>query len=403
MHLIERYALNTGVKIDRPEVYQDYFPVPFKKFIVFAPLGKNHKKYLFWQEVVNLLTPVFEKNDIKILQVGADKNVMPFHGAMSVAGQTSLNNLSYIVDKSLLYLGVDCFITQISSLFDKKIVALYSHVNVSNRGPYWGSKENQILIEPDRKDGHKPCYSQWDSNDYINKIAPEKIAKAVCKLLNLEFNYPYNTIFGGKLYHKLSVDLVPTENKLVKDYDINANVSEIMIRMDWNHDEKNLLELLKEARSKCGIILNKQVPFNLLSKFSNKISEIVLIYDGKNLNQLTEDYVKMLDIVTKNTSIYSHENKEANDKFKSQCMDYAVLNEVPWPKKPKEIEAYNDEKIYFKSNKRVLANGKVYNCYYNYKNDIPEKNFALNSHSEIVDDKDFWKDVNSFHLLTKNH
>ena len=44
MHLIERYALNTGVKIDRPEVYQDYFPVPFKKFIVFAPLGKNHKK-----------------------------------------------------------------------------------------------------------------------------------------------------------------------------------------------------------------------------------------------------------------------------------------------------------------------------------------------------------------------
>ena len=61
MHLIERYALNTGVKIDRPEVYQDYFPVPFKKFIVFAPLGKNHKKYLFWQEVINLLTPVFEK------------------------------------------------------------------------------------------------------------------------------------------------------------------------------------------------------------------------------------------------------------------------------------------------------------------------------------------------------
>ena len=76
---------------------------------------------------------------------------------------------------------------------------------------------------------------------------------------------------------------------------------------------------------------------------------------------------------------------------------------MPWPKKPKEIEAYNDEKIYFKSNKRVLAAGKVYNCYYNYKNDIPEKNFALNSHSEIVDDKDFWKDVNSFHLLTKNH
>jgi len=402
MHVIERYALSTGAKIDKPEVWQDYFPLPFEKFVVFAPEGKEHKRYLFWQEVLNLLMPIFESKNIKVIQVGSNQKTIPYSGVMSICGQTTLNTLSFVLDKSLLYLGVDSFLTQIASSLDKKVVAVYSHVNIQNRKPFWGKAENQILIEPSREKGHKPSFGMPEKMDYLNKIGPEQIAAAVCKALKLEFTYPYKTIYTGDNYGTISVDVEPRRGTTLEDYEITAKVSSISIRMDWNHDEKGLLEILNQINAKCTIVTSKQIPLNMLKSYSGKIESVTFIYDGNNINQITEQYVKSLDIFDIKFALVSHEEDEkVNNQLKLKCMDFSFLNIEPHSKKPKHIEERKGQKLYFKSNKRILANRKIYNCYYNYLNDIPQDVFGRVAHSEVIDHPDFWREVESYNILEK--
>tara|TARA_Y100001973_G_scaffold106584_1_gene185511 strand:- start:2823 stop:4037 length:1215 start_codon:yes stop_codon:yes gene_type:complete len=404
MHLIERYALSTGCKIDKPEIYQDYFPMPFEEdYIIFAPNGKSHKQYIFWQEVLNILSPVLEKENIKVVQVGL-KGEPQYAGTYSLVGQTSINNLAYLTEKSIMYLGVDSFVTQIASSQDNKIVCLYNHVNISNRKPFWGDPKEQILIEPKRKNGDKPCYSAWDRKDYLNTIGPEKISNAVIDLLGIQnAHYRYTTIHCGHMFPKVLVDIVPTRDVLVEDYKINANVSGISIRMDWNHDEENLAKLLETSKSPYSVVFNKEINLKLLGYFKDKISELILIYDGGNIELFSENYLKSLSAIHKQISVYSHEkDEEVNKKLKAKCMEFVVLNEQPWPEKLESLNEYEGQKIYYKSNKRILADKQIYNCYFNYKNQIPMEDFNKSPISEIKDDKDFWKEVHFFHLLTKS-
>ena len=37
MHLVEQYALSCGVKIDKPAVEVNFFPLPFDKYIIIHP------------------------------------------------------------------------------------------------------------------------------------------------------------------------------------------------------------------------------------------------------------------------------------------------------------------------------------------------------------------------------
>ena len=183
MHLLERYALNTGVKIEKPYIYEQYFPIHYDKFITFHPIGAPNKNYSHWQEVIDLLTPVLKREDIHVVQIGGnEKHQRTFNRTLNVLGQTSISQLAYLVNRSLLHFGIDSFPVQFAGHYNKKVVALYSHVKPEHRRPYWGEEGNQILIEPDRGE-MKPSYSMGDPLKMIDRIDPANIAAAVCKLL----------------------------------------------------------------------------------------------------------------------------------------------------------------------------------------------------------------------------
>ena len=62
MHLIETYALNCGLKIDQPSIYEKYCPIPFDDYISFQPCSKyDSKSYDLWQEVIINLLPNYKK------------------------------------------------------------------------------------------------------------------------------------------------------------------------------------------------------------------------------------------------------------------------------------------------------------------------------------------------------
>ena len=117
MHLIESYALNSGAKIDKPYIYDKFFPLSFENdFIVIQPSSElKSKRYSYWNEVLDILIPKLKEEDIKIVLVGPQKGMTinnPY--CYTTCGQANPNQLSYIIEKSTLYVGPDSLASHIA-------------------------------------------------------------------------------------------------------------------------------------------------------------------------------------------------------------------------------------------------------------------------------------------------
>ena len=176
MHLLEQYALTCGVKIDKPTIYESFYPINSNKYICFHPTSKyDSKVYDYWQIVLDLILPVLRNHKIDVVQIGG-KNEPAFQGCIHAQGQTNLNQAAYIIRNSLLNFGADSFSSHIASGLGKKIVTLYSNNNINNCKPYWTESQDCVLLEPNRV-SKKPNYSEKELPKTINEIKPEDVAK----------------------------------------------------------------------------------------------------------------------------------------------------------------------------------------------------------------------------------
>ena len=74
MHILESYALQNDLKIDKPLIYEKYFPLTVDKFITLdtSSLGTKALSYDHWQLVVDLIHPKLKDLGItKIRLLGA--------------------------------------------------------------------------------------------------------------------------------------------------------------------------------------------------------------------------------------------------------------------------------------------------------------------------------------------
>ena len=154
MHLVESFSLNTGLKIGKPYLYEKFVPLPFQNdYITLQPYGKfESRKYDYWSEVIDILGPTLDKNNIKIVQIGAPPE-NPLYGCHNMIGQTEFNQAAYLIKNSVLHVGIDSFGIHFASGYGKKMVGLYSNMLPSQSGPYWSDDEDTIILEPERVDG----------------------------------------------------------------------------------------------------------------------------------------------------------------------------------------------------------------------------------------------------------
>ena len=237
MHLLESYSLATGLKIDKPEMLEKYFPLGVdKQYITLQPFGKfESRKYDYWNEVMHLLFPILLQNDIYVLQIGGKEEPRLDH-CVYVAGQSSYNQSAYLIRRGLLHLGVDSLSIHIASGLNKKIVGLYCNMYLQNSRPYWSNDDDVILLEADRK-GDKPTFAVEEHPKSINTIFPEVIAKSVCDLLNLDFSAKYKTVYIGENYPSKTYEMVPAH-----PVDLSViNLDSVIVRMDLLFDEKYLV------------------------------------------------------------------------------------------------------------------------------------------------------------------
>ena len=393
MHLVETYATNCGLKIDQPYILEKYFPLNIEKYITFNPYSKPAKTYDYWLDVIELIKPHLDKEGINILQLGG-KNERPLPHCFSVAGQTNVNQVAYILKDSMLHFGVDSFPVHIASSYDKKIVSLYSTLYTQNAGPYWGNKDQQVLLEPERKGGDKPSFALEEYPKSINTIRPEKIAQSIVNLLGLDVKFEHETLFVGDSHIATMLEIIPDHIANHK----SLGVDNMIVRMDFEFNEENLAQQL--GLCPCSIVTNKPISEDLILKFKGRINEVVFLLEKETHSS---DFVKLLYNSAIKCLLLSYEDDNDIQDMKIHYMDYGIIGKkrTTKPEKIQEIEGLDINNLFYKSSKFTLSKGKIYPSYAALLEGKPVETVEKTI-NPVINNESFWKELEYFALLKKS-
>ena len=361
MHLIERYALSTGLEIDNPFISELFFPTSCKEYVCFHASSKdNLRDYDYWNEVKNMLNPTFQKLNLKTIQIGLQKDP-DLKCDIDLRGQTDMRQMSYIVKNCELFVGVDSFPAHIAGHFNRKIVSIYSNSFAACVRPYWGDRSNQKIIETERPNGEKPSFSFNENPKTINRIKPEKIANNALTLLGQD-PVSIKTLSMGLMCKQPSVEVIPSVTTSV----ISEN---IIVRMDKSHNEKVLSEILQ--RNTVEVITCKPISEPLLS--CGKIKKIT--YKSGNIKN---DFISKM----KNNGIEFAvicTNPERTSEFRSKNFD-TLIHDCP----DKHIIEQNKKRfkgdlqtVVIDSAKKIVCGSNTYNSHYEYGGRKNKSDFFL--------------------------
>jgi hypothetical protein len=386
MHILESYATSCGLKIDKPFIFEKFFPIPFDKYITLHGFAKfNSRRYDYWEEVLDFISPVLGDHGINILQVGG-KEEPKLHNCINLNGQTNINQLAYVVRRSLLHVGIDSFPIHLASAYTK-ILGLYPNMFKEHSKPYWSKEEDVLLIEPDRN-GHKPSYSANENPKVINNIKPEYIANKIFEMLGLKERINLTTILRGPNFNKINIEMIP--NSVIE---ING-IDTLLVRMDLYHNEQFLLEQLK--RTKCNIVTKNPINIDILKSFKGKIEQIVYFIDENN----DPLFVKSLQKIGLNCVLISEMSKEEVDKKKFDYLDFGFISQKlsPNPTDIEKIKEIGVQNLVYKSNKFLISEGKIYPSVAAWKKNAPISSLRP-EYCGVIDSEEFWRDMENFYIF----
>jgi len=185
MHLIETYALNCGLKIEKPHIKLEEMELPSKNYITahtYCEKGSG-RNYRNWNSVMLELISN-EKFDFEIVHIGGLESERLIGCNDKYLGKTNFHQLAYLINNSQLHLGYDSFPVHLASHFSKKIVALYNSYS-QHSYPYWSDPKDIVLLEMDYEQHGKPSYAYSDPLDLMNKVEYMTVVNSVLQLLGM--------------------------------------------------------------------------------------------------------------------------------------------------------------------------------------------------------------------------
>ena len=393
MHILDSYSLSSGSKISKPFIFEQFFPLPCEKYITFQAQSKYEgKDYNLFQDVINILFPILERNGIKIVQIGIP-NEQPHKYCIDLRGKTDFGQLAYIIRNSLLHLGPDSLGIHIASSYDIPLVGLYSVSPSSVSGPYWGTKEKQVCFDAYQRVGNgKPSYSDKEHPKSINTIKPEEIAQSVLNLLNIKQTIDFTTIFVGEQYNsKVFRELIPKSPIQLTNPEIP-----IEIRMDLNFDENFLAQQLNLCRA--IIFTNKPINLDILQKFKPNIFAVTYIVENDNDNP---EFCKQVRNLGVQVSLYSFLSQEEIDKKKIFYYEIDRINQAYIPSsETKQLITQSIDSLYFRSNKLVFEENKVFMGH--TARDKGEEGLNDFTYQKLVISPELWKELPFMMIVKKN-
>jgi hypothetical protein len=338
--------------------------------------------------------PTLAQHDIGIVQLGLPNE--PFlKGCEDLRGKTSFNQAAYVIKNSILHLGADSFGVHFASGLQKKIVSIYGPLLPSNSGPYWSKDEDVICLEPYRAEGEKPSYAITEIPKQLDRIKPEDIAASVCKLLNLDLNYNYKSLYIGQEYPAKKIELIP--NGFLTNWQ-ELGVDSLIIRMDKVFNQEVLIKQLQ--LTKCSIVTNQPIDLKILKFFKDKILEFVFYVDEKTdpkyFMELRKLGVKFL-LLTK-------QKKLDFDKIKLKYLDVGTIYRKPSGTKESikdKIKGVDFKNLYYKSARYVVEGQALYSCFAEVAKNNSITKTKGNLPMPVIDHPDFWEDLPSLTILEK--
>lgn len=381
MHLVEQYALSCGVKIDQPHIEQSYYPTIHDKFITLhASSGMGSKNYDYYKDVIEMIIPYLQEQDIQIIQIG-DKKDEKINGCIDYCGATNLKQSSYLINKALLHFGNDSFSAHVASGFDTKLVCLYSILYKECCGPYWGNKENQTLIESDRM-GLKPSFSNKEAVKMVNRIKPEQVASAVLDLLEIPHTINnIETIHIGKEYHLPTISVIPN-HVMPKSF---AAGQAINILGDECFEPQNIAHWANNRIANIFIDQPIKIQYlKLIQKFIHQINYYVSMdTDISYINSIKNIGIK-INLLCKDENIL-------ND-LKIKFFDDGVkLVKKKTKKDLDNIDLLCDNSRY-KNSRKIISNGKIYSSKAAYSQGLE------GDHDKIIDCDEFWEELDTIKI-----
>lgn len=385
MNLLESFSQTTGIKPEKTTVYEKFFPLDFSDFIILATQAEDKQHdYVFWDRVIELISPTLQQNNIKIIQFARDKKHEGCDAVIDVG--VSLNEKTYLMKKAKLFCGSSALFSLICSEYAIPQVFLKSDYSVDNTVV---SKEDTIHSDQKRKGFLNPL------GNSVNNIRPEEVAQAIMFKIfpEVDFN-PRKTLYIGKIHSIESIDLIPDcyFTPPIKNF-----ADHIIIRLDRHFDLKNAEKQLQITKS--SIVTNRPIGRKFLEKYQKNINKVFIkIIKNSDVHflQLLEDLKIKFDLMT------DLEGKSlANEKIK--YLDYPrinMLNKVDLS----FLDEVDVSKVKFKTNKVIIKSGKLYPCstYMNQGKDfkkIKKIEFDLPS---ILDDT-FRQEADNFYFSTSEN
>lgn len=374
MHLIESYALTCGSKIDRPFIYDTFYPTPEGKYITLQIESKSpSRQYKYWQLVVDLIKPILSKSDIEILQIGS-KNDKALKDVVCTSGKTSISQAHYLIRNSQMHVGIDSFGVHVASGLGKKIVALYSNRIPKNTGAYWSNTSDFISIQSPRG-SRKPSYSIDENPRTINEIKPETVANSVLKLLDIQERVSIETLFIGENFNEeTNFGFLP--NQIV----VSEKIPEL--RMDLFPEEKHLPAQL--SRQRTIITTNRPISQETLLKFKANVAKVIYLIDEND----KPEFVKFL---FENGFPFACVSKLKTSELKKKKINYyryCTINE--------HSESESEKK--FRPSLNVMATSDKVKFKTNYILCSDRNNYLSEQH---LLDGDIVDDINGFYPLKR--
>jgi len=406
-NLIETYARCTGLKIDKPWLKEDFFPVSCTKFITLsAGSGQAAKNYDYFQHLVDLLNPVLSPLGINIIQLGDDKTPL-LSGTYDLRGKMNIAQSTNLIRRAICHIGVDSWSAHASGALKAPLVAIYGTTSSIIHGPHWKNQSKTILLESHRN-GKNPTFGAEGNPKSINLIQPEEIANSIFKILELPNKIDKKTFFIGQMHSFSIFDVVPNSVQLPNlSLDIPFSV-----RMDLEFNEQILLAILQTGR-KVTIVTKKEINIQLLTAFRQNI----LSYNHEIDISCPTTYPSQVKSLIPNSIFFSREkDSDVLSKLRFYFFDHVNIEQVNYStrsdfvresasylnKSEEEITKLLDNSILsgilsFKTNKFILSNGSVYLSYSDLASGTSKPDFGCHD-SKVTDSELFWRDLQHYYI-----
>lgn len=388
MNLVEKYALECGLKISEPYLDLAYMPIIQDKYIILDNRSKYPNKigaYDYFNDVLDLLKPYLKQENIHVYQITNDPN-----SDLSVDRcfvNIGKKQEAYLISKSLLVVANENYSLYMASILNVLSIGLYSIFKPENLRPVW-NKDKQIILESHREN-NLPSYGLAnESPKTINFISPYKIVENVLNALGISNNlHCYDLVKLGKNYNSKVIEVVPdfiTDQNFLSDKNIN-------LRLDYVDQISVQCLNFWLTNRKINIITNKDLNLNLLVPYRENIVVIsVMISDNISENFLHN--CKSLGLPLK---IFCN-NKERLQEFRFKFLDWEIVEETIEKGTMNKVDNLNN-KSYFISSKKIISKGKTYSCKANF---LLKKPIDRNRESVIFSDE-FEQEIEFFKVYNE--